>query len=207
MSGIRAELVFENADECPVARVSETVDGQVTEISWGQSTNGSVTEQFTAPADSPEMECETVFDYGPQQVYEFDRDKEKACICEDIEEGVGPVTEVYAEDGDLHVTLHARDMPDLREMIGELNEEFGQVQIEYLVQGRSNEDDADLIPVDMRKLTERQREVLSTAHRMGYFDYPRQANASEVAEELDIQPSTFTEHLNAAQTKLLEELL
>ena len=42
---------------------------------------------------------------------------------------------------------------------------------------------------------------------MGYFEYPRESNASEVAAALDIEPSTFTQHLNAAQTKLLDELL
>jgi predicted DNA binding protein len=59
----------------------------------------------------------------------------------------------------------------------------------------------------MRRLTDRQREVLRTAHEMGYFEYPRGANAGEVATALDIEPSTFTEHLNAAQSKLLDELL
>ena len=55
-------------------------------------------------------------------------------------------------------------------------------------------------------LTDPQREALRTAYEMGYFEYPRDANASEVAAALDIQRSTFTEHLNAAQSKLLDEL-
>jgi hypothetical protein len=45
------------------------------------------------------------------------------------------------------------------------------------------------------------------AHRMGYFDYPRQSNASEVADALGVAPSTFTEHLTAAQSKLLDAVL
>jgi hypothetical protein len=65
----------------------------------------------------------------------------------------------------------------------------------------------DLVPVDRGRLTERQAEVLSTAYEMGYFEYPRDSNATEVAAELGIRPSTFTEHLSAAQSKLLEDLV
>ena len=42
---------------------------------------------------------------------------------------------------------------------------------------------------------------------MGYFDHPKGANAGDVADALDISRSTFTEHLAAAQTKLLEAVL
>lgn len=49
--------------------------------------------------------------------------------------------------------------------------------------------------------------MVATAYRMGYFDYPRRSNASEVAASLDIAPSTFTEHLTAAQSKLLDAVL
>jgi hypothetical protein len=49
--------------------------------------------------------------------------------------------------------------------------------------------------------------VLETAHRLGYFERPKGANAGEVADALDISRSTFTEHLAAAQTKLLDAIL
>ncbi|MEF8843240.1 MAG: helix-turn-helix domain-containing protein [Haloarculaceae archaeon] len=67
--------------------------------------------------------------------------------------------------------------------------------------------DADPTLVDRGRLTDRQREVLRTAYRMGYFEYPRSANATEVAETLGIGLSTLAEHLAAAQAKLLDELL
>jgi predicted DNA binding protein len=49
--------------------------------------------------------------------------------------------------------------------------------------------------------------VLETAHEMGYFERPRRANGTEVAAALDIDPSTFSEHLAAAQRKLLRDVL
>ncbi|WP_248515227.1 helix-turn-helix domain-containing protein [Salinarchaeum laminariae] len=69
------------------------------------------------------------------------------------------------------------------------------------------EPEDELIRVDLDKLTDRQLEVLETAHDLGYYQYPRGANASEVAEALDICPSTLAEHLAAAQTKLLADVL
>jgi hypothetical protein len=73
--------------------------------------------------------------------------------------------------------------------------------------GAAAADSADPTLVDRERLTDRQREVLETAYRMGYFEYPRSANATEVAEELGIGLSTLAEHLAAAQEKLLAELL
>ncbi|MFC7059471.1 helix-turn-helix domain-containing protein [Halovenus salina] len=212
MSGIRAELVFTTPETCPVASASSAVDEPIEEIEWGSGDDG-VTEQFTAPADSTEMpttadeaEFSEVFDYGPRTVYEFDRDPNRPCVCEFVEETVGPVSDTYAVDGDLHVTIHARDITDLRKNIRAFQDRFGDVRIEHLVSGRSDDEDSDITPVDVRRLTDRQQEVLETATEMGYFDYPRGANAGEVADELGIQPSTFTEHLNAAQSKILDEL-
>jgi len=208
MSGIRAELVFDSPGDCPVAGASSEVDGPLSEISWTAGDEQGVKEQFTAVDDSSELagdKFEGVFDYGTRTIYEFDRDPASPCICEFIEQQVGPMTEAHATDGDLHVTLHARDMTGLRRNLREFKERFGDVHIKYLVTGRAEEDDTDIVPVDVRRLTDR-HEVLQTAYRMGYFDYPRGANASEVADELDIRPSTFTEHLNTAQSKVLDEL-
>ncbi|MFP4188694.1 MAG: helix-turn-helix domain-containing protein [Halobacteriales archaeon] len=42
---------------------------------------------------------------------------------------------------------------------------------------------------------------------MGYFNHPKRSNATEVADEMGIAVSTFTEHLSAAQRKILDDLL
>ena len=72
---------------------------------------------------------------------------------------------------------------------------------------RIRTDQSNLVPVDARQLTDRQREVLTTAHGIGYFEYPQGVDAGEVTSELDTGPSTFIKHLNAAQSKLLDEFL
>lgn len=54
------------------------------------------------------------------------------------------------------------------------------------------------------ELSDEQLTVLRTAHRMGYFEVPRQASADEVAAELDIAQSTLSERLRLAETRLFD---
>lgn len=55
-------------------------------------------------------------------------------------------------------------------------------------------------------LTDRQEEVLRTAQREGYFESPRSAPASEIAETLGISSPTFSQHLRAAQKKIFNRI-
>lgn len=54
------------------------------------------------------------------------------------------------------------------------------------------------------ELSEEQLAVLQTAHRMGYFDVPRDASADDIADELDIAQSTLSERLRLAERHLLD---
>lgn len=206
MSGIRAELAIDNLAGCPVARASTGNDAPVREVRWSNTENGTV-EQFALGGELKNGDFEEVFAYGDRTVYEFDRDPADPCFCETIETRLGPVSEVVARDGTLHVTVHAGDVNGLRDLVGDLSDAYGDVRLEYLVQTGTEGTDAEVIPVDLDRLTDRQREVLLTAHEMGYFEYPRQSNATAVAAELGIEPSTFSEHLAVAQGKLFGELL
>jgi DNA-binding CsgD family transcriptional regulator len=60
-------------------------------------------------------------------------------------------------------------------------------------------------PLD--ELTDRQREVIETAWELGYYEVPKEVSADEVAAELDLNPSTVTEHLQRAERNLLGQLL
>ncbi len=59
----------------------------------------------------------------------------------------------------------------------------------------------------MENLTERQREVIRTAYDLGYFEIPREASTDDIAAELDVDPSTVTEHLQRAERNLLTQHL
>jgi hypothetical protein len=217
MSGVRAEIEVSEPGNCPVAAVSAGTDGAVGSVSWS-GTEGGVTEEFavggTRRSDpqvdeltDDETSVEPVFDYGSETVYQFQR-ADSDCVCELVESLDCPVADVRGDGGSLLLTLHLDEMDDLRTVVAELKTAFGGVAVRYLAQMSADGDgERDLVPVDRGRLTERQAEVLSTAYEMGYFEYPRDSNATEVAAELGIRPSTFTEHLSAAQSKLLEDLV
>lgn len=55
-------------------------------------------------------------------------------------------------------------------------------------------------------LTEKQLRALRLAHANGYFEFPRQRKADEIAELLDVSTPTFSQHLRVAEQKLLNKI-
>ena len=53
------------------------------------------------------------------------------------------------------------------------------------------------------KLTEKQREVLIAAYKLGYYDIPRRINSEKLAKKLNIGSATLGEHLRKAEQRLL----
>jgi predicted DNA binding protein len=56
-------------------------------------------------------------------------------------------------------------------------------------------------------LSDRQLEALLTAKSEGYYSWPREIKANEVAEEVGVTGPTFLEHLRKAEHKILVPLL
>lgn len=56
-------------------------------------------------------------------------------------------------------------------------------------------------------LTDRQREIVSTAHELGYYEVPRRVSIDDIAAEFDVDSSTVAEHLQRAERNLLDTLL
>jgi len=58
-------------------------------------------------------------------------------------------------------------------------------------------------------LTDRQQEVLEAAFRMGYFAWPRESTAEDVADAMDLAPATIHGHLRKGEqsvfTTIFEE--
>ncbi|MFB6206507.1 MAG: helix-turn-helix domain-containing protein [Haloglomus sp.] len=209
-TGVRAELAVHEPANCPVAAVSETAP--VTEVTWGRA-GETVVEEFRVDSavddDAAALaDAEPVLDVGDERVYQFERDTDGTCACEVIEGLGSPVADVWVESGTLVLTLHLPSVERLREIVAELDAVAEDVTVQYLVHAAADgEGGSDRTIFDRGQLTDRQREVLRTAYEMGYFEYPREANATAVADELDIGLSALAEHLAAAQGKLLSEVL
>jgi hypothetical protein len=57
------------------------------------------------------------------------------------------------------------------------------------------------------RLTEKQRRVLITAYKFGYYDLPRRIGSEDLARKLNLVKSTFVAHRRKAERRLLAEML
>lgn len=68
--------------------------------------------------------------------------------------------------------------------------------------------DADFSPISvLNHLTQKQREVLVTAYKLGYYDIPRKITSEELAGRLGLVNSTVVEHLRKAEQRLIVHIL
>ena len=229
MSGIRASFEIRDASACPVALASKRTGKPVFSVNRSSQlgAEGTVVEEFDLPADAPlhdgdpplyetdsplhDADAPTLedlteaFSTDETRTYRFTRDWE-GCACEIVERSDSPVARVRAADGALLITVTVPDVEAVKAVVADLRAHFEEVSLQYLTQG-GEVTGSDPVLVERGNLTDRQREVLQTAFDMGYFEHPRAANAGEVATALSITRSTFTEHLAAAQSKILTDIL
>lgn len=130
------------------------------------------------------------------------------CVATTLADEEAFLRDLWAEEGNGHVVAEVLPSRDAGGVVDAVTETHPSVD---LVAKRDRPQDGPLFlrqqiqDVLARELTNRQLEVLVTAYRAGYFERPRETTGAEVASELDISPSTFSQHLRAAQRKLVEE--
>jgi predicted DNA binding protein len=207
--GVRAEVELTDPSACRIVGASEGL-GRIQRVARSSvPSDGETTVEFTARGEHGVEDVEEVFHRGEETVYRFAREASEApaCACEHVEAHGPPVRHLKADDGSLVLSFLAGDVATVREVVVDLREAFEGVSLRRLTRSAGPGDAEDLVVVDRATLTDRQREVLETAHEMGYFEHPRTANATDVSEALGINRSTFAEHLASAQSKLLDAIL
>lgn len=85
---------------------------------------------------------------------------------------------------------------DVRKIVDNLDE-IGTAKLERIVQ----------VPDRPAGISKRQQEVVKAAVEAGYYDWPREADAEEIADQLGITHPTFLEHLRKAEKKLITSAL
>lgn len=117
------------------------------------------------------------------------------------------VLRVEAEDGRASAVLEIASETDSRALVDRVDQQFPDT---WVVAKRERErpvDRADaLTDHDLERLTDRQAEALEAAYRAGYFGWPRDSTAEEVAAALDISAPTLHAHLRKAEASLFAEL-
>lgn len=104
----------------------------------------------------------------------------------------------YTDSGDILVTVVGKE-----EMVQRAFRALPQwIDIEVEQTGEYTPDSGYLLS----QLTDRQREVLKTAVRLGYYQIPREVTHADIAERLECAPSTVDEHLRKSEQHLFSTL-
>ncbi|WP_331235632.1 bacterio-opsin activator domain-containing protein [Natronorarus salvus] len=123
-----------------------------------------------------------------------------------LDHGVVPHSAV-AEAGRLRLFAHAPPETELRSLLDELARVCPSVELA----GRREVDRPVRTERPRReaftgRLTDRQLSALRAAYHAGYFEWPRETTAEELAETMGISSSTLHFHLRRGLRKLLEEV-
>jgi len=112
-----------------------------------------------------------------------------------------------ATDGRVVYEVEVASDDAVRSLLDSLDRRFDGVHLLAKRECASPLDESTELPADtIDGLTDRQQEAIEAAYRAGYFDWPRESTAEEVADSMDIAPSTLHSHLRKAEGSLLAAL-
>ncbi|WP_042662105.1 bacterio-opsin activator domain-containing protein [Haloferax sp. ATB1] len=127
------------------------------------------------------------------------------------------IARVLGEHGATLHSLHARPdggrivirLPqpsDVRTVVGSCASVLPCVDLvrRSRVTSDANARDAQQSGID--RLTDRQRDVLETAYRQGFFEWPREHTGEEIATSLGVSPPTYHRHVRTGIKRLLETI-
>jgi len=192
------------AHDCRLSLVSyaTTGDGWLLRCDLTGADPAAVVETV---ADLPAVErCQTVLrrsDGGRLEVESAD----VPLLCRTAELGAS-VESAVAEDGVCRVTVDQPPTAAVCETVAGLRTAFPDLDF-VSVRETDRDPSQPGVDGDLADLTDRQREALTVAYDAGYFEWPRDNTAEEIAPELGITSSTLHWHLREAQSRVFSTLL
>lgn len=126
----------------------------------------------------------------------------KGCLLADhIETGQGYIVSPFGfSSGRYRITLLG-NQKQIQRFLGQV-EEHG---LSYKIASVMNASFSPDSPLGC--LTEKQRMVLVSAFRLGYYDIPRKLDTDKLADRLNLVNSTVVEHIRKAERRMLTEML
>jgi len=107
-------------------------------------------------------------------------------------------------DAEARFTVECASDTDVRTLVDRVQAAFPETWLNARHERARPVRRADSISEEtLTTLTDRQEEALEAAYRAGYFDWPRESTAEEVADNLGIAAPTLHAHLRKAERELL----
>lgn len=173
----------------------------------GSGKRGTVSKRdLRSDDDSGECTCkaEASLDDGPAQLVESD--VTNGCVCPAFREHDCVASLDGFEDGTLIVSVAVPDREELTSVVAELRERGATVKLRR-IDSSAVGSDRRVLRLDADGITEKQREAVQVAADAGYYETPREADLSELADQLGVSRSAVSQRLTAVETKLVEELV
>lgn len=168
-------------EESPLTDSVERVHEYFNPALQGNSAAGNTTEEFLVTYQS----CNSIHDAF-------------------VRRGFVPEEEIRIHGGEEYWTvLITQGRAEIRRRLEAIRTEM---DAEIAVEGMKSTETRTSRRTSGDQLSERQREVFKLAQREGYYEWPREISAIELAEELGLAKTTLLEHLRKAEAKLLGAL-
>lgn len=119
----------------------------------------------------------------------------------------GRVVAAVIEEDKYRMTVHVPPSADVSRVVEAIQADFANATLVAQRQLTRNEEPTTRLDTVLEEqLTEKQRAAIESAYFSGFFSWPRDSSGEEVAESLDISPSTFHQHVRMAENKLFGAL-
>jgi predicted DNA binding protein len=192
--------------DCPLQYAgSVRTDGETYLMFFTAETDDASTI-LAAASDHPDIRSAThVSDFDGQAFFEFEV-VDPPIVTALADFGI-ETSRAVVEDGTARVTAEVAADADVRSVVDELGTRFEAVELlAYRERERPTRTKAEFVSNLMNELTDRQRTAVQKAFVGGFFEWPRGTSGEDLAASMDISPSTYHQHLRAAQRKVFTEI-
>ena len=146
-----------------------------------------------------------VSDREDGSIFEFE--VEEPPVVSQLAQRGAETTDITVDSRDVRITLELPASADARAVVSQLADTYPSTELVARRQREQQDQTRQELLADIEEsLTDRQRLALQKAELGGFFEWPREISGEELADSMDISPSTYHQHLRRAEKKIIEAL-
>lgn len=157
--------------------------------------------EFAADWDAVE-DVRLVSEREEESLFEFTMSGSSVVLT--LSEYGAKTAEAFTEDGESHIVAELPSEANVRSVVERVQTKFPDAEF---VAKRETERDLQTSREFRRdlndQLTDAQRTALRASYFAGYYEWPRDSTAEEIAASLDVSSPTFHQHIRKGQRELL----